>query len=190
MTLSKYPSCVTEASKRSGISKVRLQESYDRGIGAWKTNPSSVRNLKGVKGGPGRRLPKQQWACARVNKLAKLRKRAGYDQDLLEGSGQGFRSGLWVVRPSRRKTKKWMATHDETDTVVHFGQLGYEDYTMHKDASRRENYLSRHSANQDWNDLSTAGAWARHLLWSKPTVKESARAMEDKFSIKVKVVGR
>lgn len=79
----KYPTCVRTASKRSGISKPRLLKSYKRGIGAWKTNPSSVRNKRGVKGGPGKRMSKQRWACARVNKLARLKKRAGYDRDLL-----------------------------------------------------------------------------------------------------------
>lgn len=79
----KYPTCVRTASKRSGIPKPRLLKSYKRGIGAWKTNPSSVRNKRGVKGGPGKRMSKQRWACARVNKLARLKKRAGYDRDLL-----------------------------------------------------------------------------------------------------------
>lgn len=79
----RYPSCVKTASKKSGISKPKLLKSYKRGIGAWKTNPSSVRNKRGVKGGPGKRMSKQRWACARVNKLARLKKRAGYDRDLL-----------------------------------------------------------------------------------------------------------
>ena len=47
------------------------------------TNPGSVRNVRGVKGDPGPKMSKQQWACARVNKLARLKRRAGYDQDLL-----------------------------------------------------------------------------------------------------------
>ena len=79
----RYPSCVKSASKRSGISKSKLLKSYKRGIGAHRTNPGSVRNIRGVKGGPGKKMSKQQWACARVNKLARLKRRAGYDQDLL-----------------------------------------------------------------------------------------------------------
>ena len=81
--MTRYPSCVTKASKRSGISKSKLLKSYKRGIGAWKTNPGSVRNVRGVKGGPGPKMSKEAWACARVNKLARLKRRAGYDQDLL-----------------------------------------------------------------------------------------------------------
>ena len=79
----RYPSCVKSASKRSGIPKSKLLKSYSRGVGAWKNNPSSVRNIRGVKGGPGPKMSKEQWACARVNKLARLKRRAGYDQDLL-----------------------------------------------------------------------------------------------------------
>jgi len=81
--MTRYPSCVKTASKKSGISKSKLMKSYSRGIGAWKTQPGSVRNVRGVKGGPGPKMSKEQWACARVNKLARLKKRAGYDQDLL-----------------------------------------------------------------------------------------------------------
>jgi len=81
--MASYPSCVVNASKRSGISKDKLQKSYNRGIGAHKTNRASVRNLRGKKYAGGTKMSKEQWACARVNKLARLKKRAGYDQDLL-----------------------------------------------------------------------------------------------------------
>ncbi len=74
MMVKKYPSCVIKSSRKSGISKAKLYQSYRRGIGAFYGNRSSVR--------PNVKSP-QQWACARVNKLARLKKRAGYDKDLL-----------------------------------------------------------------------------------------------------------
>ena len=83
MMARKYPSCVTNASKRSGISKGKLYQSYRRGIGAHRTNRASVRNVQGKKYAGGVKMSPQQWACARVNKLARLKRRAGYDQDLL-----------------------------------------------------------------------------------------------------------
>jgi len=58
-------------------------KSYSRGVGAHKTNRASVRNMQGKKYAGGKKMSKEQWACARVNKLARLKKRAGYDQDLL-----------------------------------------------------------------------------------------------------------
>lgn len=83
MPAGRYPSCVVNASKRSGISKAKLYQSYRRGIGAHRTNRASVRNLQGKKYAGGVKMGPQQWACARVNKLARLKRRAGYDQDLL-----------------------------------------------------------------------------------------------------------
>lgn len=52
--------------RETGISKSILQEVYNRGVGAWKTNPSSVRNVKGVKGGGGKKMSKEQWAYSRT----------------------------------------------------------------------------------------------------------------------------
>lgn len=55
----------------SGIPYGALQMVYNRGIGAWKTNPESVR-LRGSgrkTGTPSRagKMGKEQWAHARVN---------------------------------------------------------------------------------------------------------------------------
>lgn len=55
-----------EISRLSGVSMKVLNEVYKRGVGARKTNPSSVRNLKGVKGGAGTKMSAQQWGTARI----------------------------------------------------------------------------------------------------------------------------
>jgi hypothetical protein len=56
--------------KYSGISHKVLQEVYNRGIGAYKTNPTSVRMKgsfkKGVNAPMSMKLSKEQWAQARV----------------------------------------------------------------------------------------------------------------------------
>jgi len=56
---------------------------------------------------------------------------------------------------------------DPTGKWIHFGAMGYEDYTKHKDQTRRENYLNR--------STNIKGSWkqnkfspnnlAIHLLW-------------------------
>ena len=76
----RYPKCVIEASRRSGIAKGKLLQSYKRGIGAWRTSPQSVRSRTNPskRGVPkSQRMSKEQWACARVNKLAKMKRRNG-----------------------------------------------------------------------------------------------------------------
>jgi len=55
-----------DISKTTGIKESILQQSYNRGTGAWKTNQASVRNVKGVKGGPGKKMSKEAWSQARV----------------------------------------------------------------------------------------------------------------------------
>ena len=56
--------------KISGISRPTLQEVYNRGIGAYKSNPTSVRMKgtfkKGVAAPMSQKLSKEQWAMARV----------------------------------------------------------------------------------------------------------------------------
>ena len=57
-------------SKLTGIPKSILDEVYDRGVGAYKTNPQSVRMKgtfkKNVKAPLSKKLSKEQWAIARV----------------------------------------------------------------------------------------------------------------------------
>ena len=57
-------------SRYSGVSHNVLQQVYNRGIGAYKTNPTSVRLRgtfkKGVDAPMSQKLSKEQWAMARV----------------------------------------------------------------------------------------------------------------------------
>jgi len=61
---------LSQLSKISGIKLSTLQEIYNRGIGAYKTNPISVRMKgsfkKGVNAPMSMKLSKEQWALARV----------------------------------------------------------------------------------------------------------------------------
>lgn len=70
------PHSLAEISKISKMKKSVLQEVYDRGVGAYKTNPGSVR--------PQVKSP-EQWAMARVyafvNKIEKGTK-LNHDTDL------------------------------------------------------------------------------------------------------------
>ncbi len=93
---------------------------------------------------------------------------------------------IYILSPSTRAAKKWQVETPE-GKKIHFGAKGYSDYTIHKDPERKERYDKRHSKHEDWENLSTAGAWAKWLLWNKPTLKESIRDMEDRFMIEIKL---
>lgn len=67
----------------SNVPEKVLQEVYNRGIGAYKTNPESVRIKGTFKKGPApmsQKLSKEQWAMARVYSFLDGSKK--HDQDL------------------------------------------------------------------------------------------------------------
>jgi hypothetical protein len=49
------------------------------------------------------------------------------------------------IRPSWRKSKKYVASFSDT----HFGAKGMSDYTIHKDAARKARYLARHAVGEN-----------------------------------------
>ncbi len=55
-----------DISKLTGIPMSILDEVYDRGLGAHKNNRASVRNVKGVKGGPGKKMSAAAWSMGRI----------------------------------------------------------------------------------------------------------------------------
>jgi hypothetical protein len=71
------------------------------------------------------------------------------------------------IYTSSKKEKKYMIWDPKNKKWVHFGQLGYEDFTKHKDKRRRKNYLTRsNNIKGNWktnkyspNNLSI------HILW-------------------------
>jgi hypothetical protein len=72
--------------------------------------------------------------------------------------------GNVLIEPSTRKDKKYMLVNPETHKIVHFGQMGYEDFTKHKDKKRRDAFLKR---NASWKNAPIySPAWlSYHLLW-------------------------
>jgi hypothetical protein len=47
------------------------------------------------------------------------------------------------ILPSTRKDKKYMIVHE--GKKIHFGQMGYEDFTKHKDKKRQTAFLKRNA---------------------------------------------
>lgn len=92
------------------------------------------------------------------------------------------------LQPSSRRDKKYQVTIN--DVTIHFGAAGYGDFikywkTNHDLAERKKaSYLARHHR-EDWNDVYTAGFWARWLLWNKPTLDASIKDIERRFDLSI-----
>jgi hypothetical protein len=82
--MSQTEEILREKARESGMSYSTLQNVYNRGIGAWKTNPASVRLVSGEKNyNPSRagKMGKERWAMARVNAFIEKRKSVFYGSD-------------------------------------------------------------------------------------------------------------
>jgi len=91
--------------------------------------------------------------------------------------------------------KKYKAVLLNKDTGrevnVKFGASGMQDYTKYyktqgKEAADKKKaaYIARHSkAGEDWtaSGKDTAGFYAKHVLWSEPTIESSLKKMLKRF---------
>lgn len=91
----------------------------------------------------------------------------------------------YLIQPSTRKDKKYMVLID--NKKLHFGAAGMSDFTIHKDEKRKDNYISRHQKNENWNDIKTAGFWSRWILWNLPSLEASVKDTNKRFNINIKL---
>ena len=98
----------------------------------------------------------------------------------IELSKSPIRGKKWQVILYENKEGKKIKT-------LHFGAIGYEDYTTHGDEKRKENYIQRHKAREDWgkSGIDTAGFWSRWLTWNKSSIGASISDIENKFNVDI-----
>jgi hypothetical protein len=94
---------------------------------------------------------------------------------------------LLSIKKSTRSGKKLMATFENLQTgrtkTTHFGAAGMSDFTKHKDEARKQRYLKRHRARENWNDPTTAGALSRWILWNKKSLTASKADFKRRFGL-------
>jgi hypothetical protein len=91
-----------------------------------------------------------------------------------------------VLTKSNRPEKRYKVTIND-ENIVHFGSMG-RNFTMHKDKKIKTEYIKRHKKHETWTlaGIKTPGFWSKHLLWNKPSMKESLAALRKRYkSIKI-----
>ena len=91
-----------------------------------------------------------------------------------------------IIKPSNIKEKKYTAIFYDGDRKVkttHFGSKGMSDFTKHKDPERKKRYLARHRKNENWNDMYSAGALSRWILWGETTLTKSIASFKKRFNL-------
>jgi len=71
------------------------------------------------------------------------------------------------IYPSNNPHKKYTIYDIKNNEWINFGQIGYEDFTKHKDKTRRKNYLTRTKFMRgNWkNNPYSANNLSRNILW-------------------------
>ena len=93
---------------------------------------------------------------------------------------------LISVSPSDKPEKKLhvkLETDSGREKNLHIGAKGMDDFTKTKDASQKKRYRQRHAKDLQTGDPSRAGFLSYHLLWNKPTLRESIKSFKSKFHL-------
>lgn len=98
---------------------------------------------------------------------------------------------LGLHKSDHPEKKYYVELEGDTGRVkrIYFGAAGYTDYTRAPALEReytKQKYIRRHRDKEDWNDPSTAGFWAKNILWNKPTVSASLRDTLQRYPSLVK----
>jgi len=84
----------------------------------------------------------------------------------------------------KKKYEVTLKSADDKLKKIKFGSSDYEDFTTkNKDPKRKELYLARHEAREDWTKtgITTAGFWSRWILWNKRTIGASLTDVKKRF---------
>jgi hypothetical protein len=94
----------------------------------------------------------------------------------------------FTLEPASDGVHKWVGVFtdpvDKTERRIPFGAKGYSDYTINRDPLRRERYIARHKARENWRDPMTAGALSRFILWGDSTdIRRNVRQFKQRFNL-------
>lgn len=92
------------------------------------------------------------------------------------------------LEPASDGIHKWVGVFTDPVTKhekrISFGAKGYQDFTQHRNPLRRERYIARHKARENWNDPMSAGALSRIILWGDSTdIRKNVRQFKSRFSL-------
>lgn len=116
-------------------------------------------------------------------KRSSSRRRSPIRRRSLKKGSKGLK--LVKIMRSPNKDKKYRAVFSRNGKIknVDFGAAGMSDFTKHKDPERKQRYINRHSARENFNDPTSRGALSRWVLWNKPSFSESVKDYKRKFKL-------
>ena len=88
-----------------------------------------------------------------------------------------------------KRLKATMTLKSGSKKTINFGSKNGFTYYDGADNEKRLNYLKRHKKNEDWNDILTAGALSRWILWEHTSIQDIKKMLGNRFKItNIKIV--
>ena len=89
---------------------------------------------------------------------------------------------LLAIRKNMEKKKEKKKAVIDGKKTVHFGHSSYDDFTIHNDSKRRDNYIARTSKQDHSKQNIASPAWmSRFILWEKTTLKGAVESANKKI---------
>ena len=66
--------------------------------------------------------------------------------------------------------------------TIHFGSKDGSTFLDHKDKTKRDNYIKRHSVRENWNKINP-GSLSRYLLWESTNLNNNLKDYLQRFNI-------
>ena len=102
-----------------------------------------------------------------MNRIFTQKLRRYSNPEIAQSQAKKYLGKSAKLYPGRNSAKKYSVFDDKHQKWVNFGQIGYEDYTKHRDTKRRKNYLTRtRSIRGDWRkNKYSPNNLSRNILW-------------------------
>ena len=86
------------------------------------------------------------------------------------------------LKKSNRPNKKYVIVFDNPKKTIHFGSKDSSTFLDHKDKTKRDNYIKRHSVRENWNEINP-GSLSRYLLWESTNLNNNLKDYLQRFKI-------
>jgi len=94
---------------------------------------------------------------------------------------------LVSITESGRQGKKWQALFSTNagNKTVHFGSVGYQDFTSGATEEQKNSYKKRHTnPRENHNKVDSPAALSYHILWgSSKSRLENIKTFKNKFNL-------
>ena len=91
----------------------------------------------------------------------------------------------YILKKSDRKNKRFVIIMD--NMKHHFGSDVGKTFIDGRTEKEKQDWISRHKNDKNWNNNHSGIYYSRYLLWNTPDLKKNIKLLEKKDKVKIKI---